>query len=423
MIKVLANLLGSQVILGVVGLATLPVIARALGVGAYGEFSLFIILIGAINNLEFVRPLFIKEYVGASEIKKAELHRVARVNIVFVVLVSVIFGWFFIDPVLIFSLCLIVLFQGLASPDYAWLALKGKVVSVNLVRNIIWSVTYLVITGGVLLYAEDFHYGFSFVIANMIVFLVYRYMSTLTKSSEKNIGFNGVRKYLSNALNISAFNLSGAVIVSVDKGILKDHVITGEFGQYSAQADLAIKMNMVSNAISNMLYPILTTRIAESGKDLAFVLFRKVFFWTLLAYFTVVILLIAYSDQIVVQIFGDNFLGEHNYYAVFLFGIFLHMFSFLIVPWQRALGNFILPRKVYSAAALIMLVLGLLLIPRYGSDGAILTYLSARLAEIFLLVHMLYTLPKGSVKIWEKLVIGVLSLCIGSAALWKSGWI
>jgi hypothetical protein len=76
-----------------------------------------------------------------------------------------------------------------------------------------------------------------------------------------------------------------------------------------------------------------------------------------------------------------------------LIGVFVHLFGFLITPWQRAQGDFATTRLAYQRAAVVMLAVGVVMIPLHGALGALIAYLCSRVAELQLIAVELRRLP------------------------------
>src|SRR5688572_27699073 len=55
------QLVGSQVGVAIAGLVSLPVLARNLGPAGYGQFSLFLMGLGVLSNLDLARPILVRE--------------------------------------------------------------------------------------------------------------------------------------------------------------------------------------------------------------------------------------------------------------------------------------------------------------------------------------------------------------------------
>src|SRR5690348_13990940 len=73
--------LGSHAFLGLLGLVSLPFIARNLGPELYGHFSLFLILLAVVAALDFVRPLFIHRFANSGNKDSQDLRALATINL------------------------------------------------------------------------------------------------------------------------------------------------------------------------------------------------------------------------------------------------------------------------------------------------------------------------------------------------------
>jgi len=106
----------------------------------------------------------------------------------------------------------------------------------------------------------------------------------------------------------------------------------------------------------------------------------RVAFFVLLA---VTLLMLAFSEQLILHLFGNAYLGAVEPFRILLIGTFFFGFYTLNSSIFQGMGMPGLPMRILLFAALLDLALNLLLIPPYGIEGAaIATSVSLGLAGV-----------------------------------------
>ena len=108
--------------------------------------------------------------------------------------------------------------------------------------------------------------------------------------------------------------------------------------------------------------------------------------------------------------------GTPLLYPLFLLGVFIHLFGFLITAYQRALGDFRTHRVTYILSAATMLLVGSFAIPAYGPVGALATYLTARCAELGLISIEARRLTREALPPWRLVALLLLAAILGTLA-------
>jgi O-antigen/teichoic acid export membrane protein len=405
--------MGSQMMLALVGLLIIPLIARGLGIEKYGILSLYIITIALLNNLDFGRVYFVERYATSDIDGLNELKWISIVNILISSVISLVIGLILFSFDMALSLMISSFFQTLSAPYFARLSINNKVGYATLIRNFIWSVAYVLMTVLIVKFNDTETYYIPLAGANIIVYFVYRkiFPHPVTGSIT---GFNFDRFIINikGALSISWFNIVGAVLVSSDRMILKLNESQGNFGLYSAQGDLAQKLNMLSNAFGAAIYPALVSKLRHEKKIDVFSYFKRIYLRIYLLYFIGVTILIIFNKEILLLFYGDQFTSVFNVFPLLLFGFFINLNGFLFVSLSRALGDFLLPSKVYTYVAISVISFGSLLILEYGVYGAAATYVIAQLGGIFTAIKLIISRFEENVTWYEVLIVcfGILIL-------------
>jgi O-antigen/teichoic acid export membrane protein len=415
----LSQLLGSNLLVGLAGLACLPILARSFGPAGYGSFSLFVAILGVLSNLDFSRPVLVRELSREPTAARGKrLRGLCTCSAWLLSPVAFVLGALVCGPLAGAGLAVAVAAFALASGPYARLAADGRIGIAGAVRNLAWTLALLCVAA--LSFAVPLAHAFvwPFVTANVAILLVYRQLcgesaTSIVPRFDRRI----LRRHAADSRDVLGFSAAIAIMISSDRLILDRCAPRPVLGQYTGQYDLATKINILSTALGSVLYPMFARHVRESGLDRATARFVRISSWVALGYFLLIWSLMVFDEEIVALVLGREFLGAFNGYVLLLFGVFLHLFGFLITPWQRARGDFATHRRAYVLAAGIMLAVGLVAIPLLGPMGAALCYLSGRSAELLLLSSEIRRIPRRILPRWKLACLaGMLLLLAYTAA-------
>lgn len=414
----LTQILGSNALVGLAGLATLPILARNLGPATYGRFSLFVAILGVLSSLDFARPVLVRELAaGAPPDAGRRLERLSPTSALLLAPLSFAAG-LALDGVLVgVALAAGASLYALASTPYARLAADGRVGAASAVRNVLWTAAL----GAVAFFTFDapsFHaVVWPFVAANAAILVALgRLAAPAAGLSVAAPSLSVLREHASAARDVIGFGAAGAVVVAADRALLARAAPAAELGHYGAQYDLATKVNILSTALGTVLYPLLARLHRERGFEAAARTFVRLASWIALGYFVLLAALIVFQREVVLVVLGPDFERQAAVYGPLLVGVFLHLFGFLVAPWQRACGDFGTQRRAYGWAALLMVAVGLVAIPLWGARGAVLTYLVARTAELVLVASVVRSLPRAVLPRRRVALLAAMTLALAALA-------
>lgn len=426
-----SQLLGTHAITAFVGLASIPIVARNLGPAGYGQFSLFVLLLGLVTYQDFIRPLLIREWSSSPD--AADRERLTALSLVttwVIASIAVVVGLCLLPWAAALAFALAAGAHSLASVDYARLAAAGRIGFAGAVRNVAFAAATATVAAASFVVRDHpewlvHAYAWPFAAGNTIIFLVYR----------RHVGGSGGWKLDARARAAAAaawrahhgaitslvgFGVATAVVVSTDR-VLLEHLADDEsFGAYAACADLAVKLTVVGTALGMALYPALSSSVARDPRAAArrFVHLAGL---VMLGWFALVTTLVAFHREVIALVLGPAFAASHAIYAWILVGVFVHMLGFLLTPWQRARGEFGRQTRAYGVAGAAMIVVGLLAIPRFGAAGAVACYLTGRTAEILILVGEARALTRDVLPLRKLAWLAAMIACVGATAWWTSG--
>jgi len=392
-----------QTAMALAGFLAFPLIARAVDPEIYGRFSIFLVLLGALTNLEFGRTLFTKSLPLISDENNGVLPRsflaLSYLNTGIISFLAFIIVSVVLDVRIGFGTAAAVCFYCAAAPSFAIQSRKDQIHIALLIRNISQASAFFGVLAGVTWIGPNFPFWLPFVAANLLIFFLYQLREKVFIFSygvdPKDIHFLQLVK---NGSQIVFFNISGLILTAFNRSVLKATIPQFQFGQSSAQADFGLRLNMISNAVSNFVYPIFIRRAATGDQYQAERALRLTLVGLHLLMAPVFLAAIYYSTQIVIFFFGANYAFDFNVMALALASVYTGFASFIIVPWERSKGRFADSAIYYGATAVLVVGLSLWLIPTHGVMGFLITMLVARLGGVLLYLRSLIdcTRPKES---------------------------
>ncbi|MEM9380782.1 MAG: oligosaccharide flippase family protein [Planctomycetota bacterium] len=427
----LGQLLGSQFVVSACGLASLPILARNLGPEAYGRFSVFVLALGVLSNLDVARPILVREMSrtdGGGTGRDETATSLAATSGWLLAALSLGLGWVLGGPLVGGVLAAATFLHALTAAPFARLSAAGRVGVAGAVRNGFWALALVVVVALSFTTTAPHAWVWAFLGANALILITLLRVAppsdpagAPTVRAPRASALAGFRSWSTDVL---LFALAAAVVTSCDKLLLQASAGEASFGRYAAQYDLAIKINILSTALSSVLYPALSRLHADRGDAAASAHFLRMSGRIAACYFVGIAALIALHEPILRLVLGASFAAgdELQVYTLMLVGVFVHLFGFLITPLQRARGDFRTHRSVYVVSATLMVVVGLAAIPAYGPAGAVAAYLTARTAEVALVAYELRRAAPGPLRTRSIAgFVGMLGTLIALAALALGG--
>jgi len=396
MLRNLAQLLSTNALTSVAGLLCLPLLYRSLGASGYGHLSLFLLALGLLSNLDLSRPILVREYsAGAEAGDRSKLPSLVRVSQLLLAPLALLVGTLTVGLPMGLALAVGILLFVATSEPYAELCARGQVGTAASIRNLVWVAAFLTATVLSLSIPSPAALIWPFVGANLLIFLLVRKRAGTRLAPRRWLPDAAVlRTHGRQALDILGLSLAVGVVTSVDRLLLHASCDEEVFGRYSAQYDLALKVHILSTALGTVLFPALSRLFTERGHLEAARIFVQRASWIVLGYFLFLGALIVFSADVLRILFGTDLTQARPVYPLLLVGVFLGLFGHLITPWQRACGDYRTQRRAYALAALVMVAVGLVLIPRYHMLGAAIAFLSARSADALLVISEVRRLPR-----------------------------
>ena len=422
----------SQVLLGAVGVGSLPILARNFGPGAYNDFSLFVTLLGVVTYQDFARALLVSA-LSRRDANADEIAALARASLISIVVLAGVLGLVMLSLQSALALMLATIFFGLSSRDFAAMSAAGRVAAASSLRNFVNAMAFVIVAGLSMFAVHPLAYTGPFVAAQLVIFFAYRRWERREPRTREPqgsswlarvSGFGTLRaspswpRFRRDMLDLLAFNLMVSLLLSIDRLLLARFSSAVVAGEYNAQNDLALKLNIFSSALGGVLLPMLARTAVDEGEDEAARRLVRTANWSVPTAFAAVAVLIVFHRAVIDVVLGADFVSGAHRYAWLLCGVFVQFFGFLITPWQRARGDFATQRRVYSRTALVTLLSAVILIPTCGADGAVATFLIARTAEAQLFAIEVSRMPTFVLPRWKSaLAIGMALVLVILAGL------
>ena len=399
-----ATMAASQVVLAAVGLVSLPILTRQLGPQAYGQFSLFVTLLGVVTYQDVARQLLIREET-VRDSSERELDGLARLSLAFITLLALGVGWIALSPAAALVLALGSALHGLASRDFSALSAAGRAGFANAARNLAWA-------------------G-AFAAANAALIVTYRRAAPKRPRESSSGWWSALRssprreRYRAAALDLLGFGLASSAIACLDRVMLDEWVGGEALGVYSGAADVALRLHVVSSALSAALFPLLARELVERGYEAAAQRFVGIVSRAAPLYFAALALGMFLAPQLLPWLLGESFRASSPLLVALLALLYVHAFGFFITPWQRARGDFCTQRRAYVLAVCLMVLVGAFAIPRWGAWGAVAAFAAARTAELQLIAIEALRLPRSLLPRWKLATAGALFVALAALGAWR----
>ncbi|MBI5133584.1 MAG: flippase [Thaumarchaeota archaeon] len=195
----------------------------------------------------------------------------------------------------------------------------------------------------------------------------------------------------------------------------------GPVAIYSMATALAIMVAVFAATINNIFLPILSELHGKKDKKGMLRISSTAVRWTVLLSTPLAIVLLAFPENIMGIIFGDNYVKGATVLVIFTIGIFVRVLSNVHASILAALRLVRIELYVAAAAAALNFLLNLLLIPQYGIEGAAVASAISFLIVTVLMVYYSkkmfgFGFPKD---IYKPLIAGFIGLMV---ILALKGW-
>jgi len=260
-----------------------------------------------------------------------------------------------------------------------------------IVRFIVFLITILVIP------------GLKGPIIALIIYSFFRliyYLIHITPYIKKfyKIDFELLKKQLYYALPFGFAIILNEVSISFDKFYINRFITPEEYGVYSV-AFLGIPvLGFFFSSIHNVVVPRISIYMTENKVKEATVLWKKMVDKTSNVTIPAVFLFLLLADEIITILYTKDYIEAANYYRIFILTFLVSMFSYNIILRGANKTKYILYADIIGVVVTILF--GIVLIPRIGLYGAILTAIIGRITPQLISLHIERKIMKQNFVNW-----------------------
>jgi O-antigen/teichoic acid export membrane protein len=376
----------------------LAVAARYLGTGGFGQWSLIFLFIGffglvadfGIDRMtvrDVARNLDSSRLYLSNTLVFKFLFLVPTLSILLGVVYSVDYPKETVDLILI---ALPILCLGtLVSPFSSIIQAHEKIHIISIV-DILYGLTTSLLGAGLLIMG----FGIKSLIIMNIVLSIIRFIIIVIichgivgrlwhPLSKEFIG-----RLVRNAFPFAALNILALIHWKVDYFMISKILGDEQLGLYAASYKIFENIVMMGATINAALYPSISALFGESKEKLRRV-YERIQKYFIISSLPVAILLFLFSEEIILFIYGDQYMESVRvmYVLSLGFGVF-----FFTIPMRLIINNSKLIFKVVPFSMFttgLNIVLNLFMIPRYGIIGAAMVSLLAGSADVIIRVFFI----------------------------------
>jgi len=247
-------------------------------------------------------------------------------------------------------------------------------------QNIFYVLRELLVNGLVLLFVVFYPLfdvttpAMGYFLATIVVFVIYAFIFVL---KNKKILFLKVKFKSDIALKLVKFGapmlliLAGARLLQfLDTAVLTYYRSLTEVGIYNVALPIAMLLIVLVGEIGSILSPLVSELKARGNNNALKVGFELIQKYGLYLSVPIAIVFFFYSQEIISLLFGIDYISGANSLKILMVGSIFYIVYKLNVVGVSFIGKPGVITKIVLVTALFDLILNLLLIPKYGIEGA-----------------------------------------------------
>ncbi len=255
-------------------------------------------------------------------------------------------------------------------------------------------------------------------VAGYLVQVIYLYIELRKYQKPKievNISF--WKKCLKFSLPFALTALFYSIYYSIDVVMLSYLVGDVATGLYNSAYKIISVLNTFFPIYQAVVFPLMS-KMFNNSDDLMKLSFNKSIKYLLLILLPLSLGIIAYTDQIVVLVYGNAYIASSTIMRILIWTVILLFVNGAITTLLNASNKEVSVTKIYAAASIFNVLLNILLISVYNYNGAALATV---ISEIFILLLMYYVVRNTKYcperGIWKDIVKIVIASVVMFAAL------
>lgn len=345
----------SQILVGVTGLATIPVLTRTLDVEEYAYFSFLLLFVTSVTILEGLRPPFVQmihEYEKKNA-QRAFLQVAFRINLCIALIVfGLAFGVFWVlspeladlHDALLVGAAMFFLFAG--SLPAAAVESAQQIGLVQLARSTTMAATYgsfvlLSLMGTGVEYYTLSIAGLQALLVGIYAILALRHYSPRLNGDGRGKERGDVRyiNVIGQCVDGLVTGVSNAVMNFSDRLVVYLLVSAAAYATYSLSYDIGIRLGAVPLLVGYPLFTLLSERLAQRKTEVL-ALYQIVAKCTLCMSTLLGVSGIFWAREIVLIFGGEQYVDGVPVLQVILFAALVAGLTVIALPYLRAVGDF-----------------------------------------------------------------------------------
>jgi O-antigen/teichoic acid export membrane protein len=364
------------------GLVVSVYVIKYLGPKDFGILSYALSIVGILSPFASlgIDAILFRNLINDKENKnKANILHTAKVLKLFASLISVIlssiFIYFYSDDIQFIYIFILLLF-GLIIDVFAlykeyFLSIeKPKIITISSVVAIIISSALSILF--VILKLHIIWFALVHIVRKLINIISLKYFYKKQSTKDKGLRFDIVlaKDMLKDSWPLIFTSFAGLLYMSTDQILIKYFLDFEEVGLYATAIKLIMVFYVTPSILSNILYP----KIMQSYNLLNTKEFlcktQKIYVLNFSIAIIILIFFILFGEYLILILFGDEFMSSVDVLYIYSFGIIFVFFGSMNnkLLMMQNLQKLILTRSIFGL--IINLMLNILLIPRYGIEGA-----------------------------------------------------
>jgi len=186
----------------------------------------------------------------------------------------------------------------------------------------------------------------------------------------KKAQYNLIKRVYSYSWPLLFFGLVTSIFYWTDTFVVGYFKTTLEVGLYNAAVPIAALMGLTSELFMQLFFPLVTKEYAKKNFPLITEISKQVGKWIFIINLPILILMLLFPGVVINILFGSQYLAAENALRFLSIGM---LFSSIFIVSNRLIsimGKSKIILVDIIIAAIINLVLNIVLVPRYGIDGA-----------------------------------------------------
>jgi O-antigen/teichoic acid export membrane protein len=217
-------------------------------------------------------------------------------------------------------------------------------------------------------------------------------------------------KLFSYGIPVIFISIGSRLILQTDTMVLTKMTSVVEVGLYQAALPIATLFTFLNAGIVTVLFPLFTELWQKKEIEMITIYLSHIYKYLYLLLLPLVTLAIVFSSELIVLIFGKEYLLANNALIILLLSVVFNLLSAINFQSISAFGKPTLVSKIIFGVALFNIIFNIVLIPKWGISGAALSTSFSYL--LLFVVSYIYIKKHVRIKLCFKNYISPLLFCL-----------